>query len=84
MISPRHDLVLNPKSDADAISARTQNAKAYMLHSLSISPSNTIAFGAIQNATTEELPTWDAKKICKNICQINQTTTRTKIHELEW
>jgi hypothetical protein len=72
------------KTDADAIKAKTQNVKAYMLLTLSMSPSNTITFGAIQNVPTEELPTGDAKKAWKNICQINHPTTRTELHELEW
>jgi hypothetical protein len=36
MIAPRYNLILDPKTDADAIKARTQNAKAYMLFSFSI------------------------------------------------
>jgi hypothetical protein len=65
MIAPRHDEKLDPKTDKDAINARTQNAKTYMLLSLSISPTDTVTFGAVQNATIEELPTGDAKKSWK-------------------
>jgi hypothetical protein len=41
----------------------TQNAKAYMLLSLSISQSDTEMFEAFQNATTENLPTRDVTKV---------------------
>jgi hypothetical protein len=62
MIAPRHDEKLDPKTDVDAICARAQNAKAYMLLSLSISPSDTVSFGAVQNATTEEIAYWRCQK----------------------
>jgi hypothetical protein len=84
MIEPRYDVQLDPKTDKNDINARTQNAKAYMLLSSSISPTDTVTCRAVQNATTKELPTGDAKKAWKNIFQIHQTTTRTELHELEW
>jgi hypothetical protein len=84
LIAPRYDEQLAPKTEKNAINARTQNSKACMLLSLSISPTDTVTFGAVQNATTEELPTGDAEKVWKNIYKINQPTTRTELHELEW
>jgi hypothetical protein len=50
---------------------RKQNGKAYMLLSLSISPSDTITLNAVQNAFTTELPSGDAKQSWKIICEIN-------------
>jgi hypothetical protein len=43
-----------------------------MLLSLCISASDTITFNAVQNATTDKLPTGDAKKAWQNIFEINQ------------
>jgi hypothetical protein len=54
MIAPRHDYKYDPKTDVDDINAKAQNAKAYMLLILNISPSDTATFGAVQNVTTEE------------------------------
>ena len=63
--------------------AKKQNKTAFMLLSLSISPSDTTTFGAIQNAKTDDLPKGDAKKAWKNICDINQPISRTELHILE-
>ena len=59
-----------------------QNKTAFMLLSLCITPSDTITFGAVQNAKTDELPKGDAKKAWHNICDINQPTSRTALHIL--
>jgi hypothetical protein len=67
MVAPRHDATLDPKTDADAIITRYQNSKAYMLLSLSICPSDTVTFGAVPNATAEEIPVGDLKKAWNNI-----------------
>jgi hypothetical protein len=47
-----------------------------MLHVLSISLLDTVNFGVFQSAATEEQSTRDAN--------INQPTTRTELHDLEW
>jgi hypothetical protein len=54
-----------------------------MLLSLSISPSDTITFNAVQNAVLTELPSGDAKQAWKNICEINHPATKTNQHDLE-
>jgi hypothetical protein len=60
-----------------------QNGKAYMLLSLSISPSDTLTFNAVQNAVSTELPSGDAKQAWKNICETNQPTAKENQHGLE-
>jgi hypothetical protein len=42
--------------------ARKQNGKSYMLFSLSISPSDTITYNAVQSAVSTDLPSGDAKQ----------------------
>jgi hypothetical protein len=54
-----------------------------MLLSLCISASDTINFNAVQNAVTDDLPTGDAKKERKNICEISQPATKADQHDLE-
>jgi hypothetical protein len=76
---------LDPTNQGDVLlmDIRKQNGKAYMLLSLSISPSDTITFNAVQNAVTTDLPSGDAKQAWKNICEINQPATKADQHDLE-
>jgi hypothetical protein len=48
MIAPRHDKKLDPITHTDAINDRAQNAMAYMLLTLSISPSDTVTMEAVR------------------------------------
>jgi hypothetical protein len=41
-----------------------------MLSNLSISPSDTISFHAVQNAVSDILTSGDSKQAWKNICEI--------------
>jgi hypothetical protein len=45
--------------------------------------SDTTTFGAVQNATTADLPTGDAKLAWKNVCDIFQPATKADLHDLE-
>jgi hypothetical protein len=54
-----------------------------MLLSRCISPFDTITFSAVQNATTDELYSGDAKEAWNNICKINQPATKEDQHDLE-
>jgi hypothetical protein len=63
---------------------RKQNGKAYMLLSLSISPSDAITLNAVQNVVTNELPSGVSKQPCKNICESNQPATKADQHDLEY
>jgi hypothetical protein len=54
--APNYLAILDPTNQGDVLlmEIRKQNGKAYMLLILSISPSDTITFNAVQNAVTTE------------------------------
>jgi hypothetical protein len=81
VVAPNYMAFLDPTNQGDVLlmDIREQNGKAYMLLSLSISPSDTITI----NAVTADLPSGDAKQAWNNICEINQPATKADQHDLE-
>jgi hypothetical protein len=84
-LAPSFTQYLDPTDPIDMIlmERRKQNGKAYMLLSLSISPSDTITFNAVQNAVSAYIPSGDVKQAWKNIFEINQPATKSDQHDLE-
>jgi hypothetical protein len=63
-------------TDTGDLQLLNYNGKAYMLLSLSISPSDSITFNAVQNPLSDRLPLGDTKQAWKNIYEINQLATK--------
>jgi hypothetical protein len=54
-----------------------------MIFRLCIPPTDTITLNAIQNELTTKSPTGDAKQVCQNTCEIDQSVTKADQHDTE-